>query len=240
MDPIEQGIEQTPTIDDGFFWIFQFVGEILFQWVPSTIITIAYTGHPPQGVEYYSAPYGPATAHDAIMYVQTASAPGVYETFVRFWSFYTAISLFVSLLLAMVIIYCIIRIEQIRKHERMKVEATAHPVAARDISRTQLRWNRIVEEASSDNEQNWRLAILEADIMLNELLDSLGYKGETMADKMRQVERGDFNTIDIAWEAHRARNAIAHQGLSSPLSPREARRIVGLYERVFREFKFIS
>ena len=61
-----------------------------------------------------------------------------------------------------------------------------------------------------------------------------------MADKMRQVARGDFNTIDVAWEAHRARNAIAHQGIGAPLSSREAGRIISLYEKIFREFNFIE
>jgi hypothetical protein len=208
--------------------------------LPSILITITNTNNPPTGVVYYSAPYGPATAQQAIDYIHTASDSGIYQTFSGYWAVYTAFSLFISLLLAILIVYCIIRIEQIRKHERQQFEAAARPVAARDVSRAQLRWNRIVEESGSDNEQNWRLAILEADIMLNELLDNLGYKGETMADKMRQVVKGDFNTIDLAWEAHRARNAIAHQGVQAPLSQREARRIIGLYEKIFREFKFIE
>ncbi|RJQ35810.1 hypothetical protein C4568_00280 [Candidatus Parcubacteria bacterium] len=240
MDPIATGIEQTPTVATGATVIFQFLGVVIFQWVPSTVITLLYTGNPPQGVEYYAAPYGPATAQEAIQYVHNASAPGTFEAFSDFWSLFTALSLFISLLFAILIVYCIIRIEQIRKHEREQFESAAHPVAARDVSRTQLRWNRIVEETGSDSEQNWRLAILEADIMLNELLDSLGYKGETMADKMRTVEKGDFNTIDLAWEAHRARNAIAHQGVQVALTQREARRIIDLYERIFREFKFIG
>ena len=79
-----------------------------------------------------------------------------------------------------------------------------------------------------------------ADIMLNELLDTLGYRGETMADKMKTVEKGDFKTISMAWEAHLMRNAIAHQGLMKELNEREARRIIGLYEQVFREFRFIE
>jgi hypothetical protein len=233
-------VDQTPTIATGFGVIFEFLTAVAFQWIPSVLITIANTGNPPAGVEYYAAPYGPATAQEAIDYVHNASAAGIYEQFAYLWSVYTAFALFVSLLLAILIVYCIIRIEQIRAKERMQFSAAAHPIVAHDVSRTQLRWNRIVEEVGSENEQNWRLAILEADIMLNELLDNLGYKGETMADKMRQVEKGDFNTIDLAWEAHRARNAIAHQGVESPLSQREARRIVSLYEKIFREFKFIG
>ena len=84
------------------------------------------------------------------------------------------------------------------------------------------------------------MSILEADILLNELLDVLGYRGETMADKMKQIVKADFNTIDLAWEGHKIRNRIAHDGAQFPLSARDARRVIGLYEQVFREFKFIA
>jgi vacuolar-type H+-ATPase subunit H len=117
--------------------------------------------------------------------------------------------------------------------------AAAHPVAEHDIPKARLRWDRILDEANSENDQNRRLAILEADIMLNELLDDLGYKGETLADKMRQVPKAQFNTIDLAWEAHRARNKIAHEA-GHEISAYEAKRIIGLYDKVFREFGFIE
>ena len=122
----------------------------------------------------------------------------------------------------------------------MKFRAAAHPVAKQDVPRTQLRWNKIVEQANSNSEQHWRLAILEADIMLNELLDLKGYKGDTMADKMKQIGRADFNTVDEAWEAHKVRNRIAHEGSAHKLNDRETRRVIALYEKVFREFKIIE
>jgi hypothetical protein len=103
-----------------------------------------------------------------------------------------------------------------------------------------LRWQRILEQAGSDNEHDWRLAILEADIMLNELLDMRGYKGETMAEKMKQADRADFNSIDAAWEAHKIRNDIVHRSASHSLSQRETRRVIALYERVLRGFGYIE
>src|SRR3989338_4732588 len=109
-----------------------------------------------------------------------------------------------------------------------------------DVDKTRLRWDRVVEQASADSEHGWRLAILEADIMLNELLDLEGYRGETMADKMKQVDRARFNTIDYAWEAHKIRNQVAHEGAAFPLSAREVRRVIGLYESVFREFDLLK
>lgn len=144
-----------------------------------------------------------------------------------------------SLVMLVGILYCAIRIMQIRRIEHANFHKHAHTVEAEDIPRTRLRWNRVMEHAGSDDEHKWRLAILEADIMLNELLDVQGYKGETMGEKMKQVSRGDFNSIDDAWEAHKMRNRVAHEGSNITLTERDKNRIIGQYSRVFNEFGFI-
>ena len=75
--------------------------------------------------------------------------------------------------------------------------------------------------------------------MLNELLDLQGYKGETMAEKLKQVSRTNFNTVDDAWEAHKMRNKVAHEGVEYHIDEREKNRVINLYQRVFKEFGFI-
>jgi hypothetical protein len=228
MDPVLNSTDQAPTLGTGVGWILHFVGQLAFQWLPATVLTLGNTNNPPQGVDLLQTTYGPTTVPEATNYIAAASDPRMYGPLVHDWTVFTAVSLFVSLLLAALVVYCVIRILQIRRHENERWEAAQQPEVPREVSPLQLRWRRIVEEVGSETEQNWRLAILESDIMLSELLDYLGYKGETMADKMRLVDRANFNTIDLAWEAHRARNAVAHKGLAEPLSGREARRIIGL------------
>ncbi|MEK7509767.1 MAG: hypothetical protein AAB605_03580 [Patescibacteria group bacterium] len=161
------------------------------------------------------------------------------ETVTALWGPLLPLALLISLVLAVGIAYCCIRIFQIRRAEWAEFRKRAHTVEAKDVPQTQLRWNRIMEHANSDDEHKWRLAILEADIMLSELLDLQGYKGETMADKMKQVNRANFNSIDDAWEAHKVRNRVAHEGIEYALTEREKNRVIGLYARVFREFGFI-
>jgi hypothetical protein len=56
---------------------------------------------------------------------------------------------------------------------------------------------------------------------------------------MKSIEKSDFNSIDMAWEAHKIRNSIAHEGSDFLLNQREAKRVIGLYEIVFREFRYI-
>ena len=100
-------------------------------------------------------------------------------------------------------------------------------------------WERILNHTESLNENDWRLAILEADIMLGGLLDRLYLPGETVADKLKAVEKSDFTTIDNAWEGHKIRNQIAHDGQAFIMTQREARRAIDLYRTVFEEFGII-
>lgn len=101
------------------------------------------------------------------------------------------------------------------------------------------RWEGIVQHSESESSSDWRVAVIEADIILGELLETLQLPGETIGEKLKAVEQSDFTTIEAAWEAHKARNMIAHQGSSFAVNQREIRRIVSLYELVFKEFYLI-
>ena len=176
-----------------------------------------------------------------------------FSTFLLFWK---PVAVLLSLLFITGVIYCNIRIRAI-VHEAEE-EAHAHHAGAHgegghgeslggSHASTSLaaggtqnkRWEKIEEHINSENPSDWRLAILECDIILDEMLTKMSYHGETIADKLKAVEKSDFLSIDKAWEAHRVRNAIAHGGSNFEISDREARRVVSLYEDVFKEFHFI-
>lgn len=101
------------------------------------------------------------------------------------------------------------------------------------------RWEKVLTHMNSDNQNDWKFAILEADIILAELLDTMSYRGETIADKLKKVEPSDFQTIEAAWEAHKVRNTIAHEGTNYVITEREAKRVISLYRVVFEEFHYI-
>ena len=153
-------------------------------------------------------------------------------------------SLFISLLFLTGIGYAIIRVRQIRAKETEAFAGLAKVAPVRVTEGTDerprnLKWEKVLEHVSSPNPPEWRLAILEADILLDELLDVLHYRGESMGDKLKKIEKSDFTTLDLAWEAHKIRNQVAHEGSEFLLSEREAKRVVSLYEEVFKEFRYI-
>ncbi len=101
------------------------------------------------------------------------------------------------------------------------------------------KWQKVLEHMNSSNSSDWKLAILECDIMLSDLLEKMGYLQESIGEKLKAIEPSDFTNIELAWEAHKIRNAIAHEGSDYLINEREAKRVVGLYEAVFREFELI-
>ena len=107
------------------------------------------------------------------------------------------------------------------------------------ISRNET-WEAIRTKLLSDNQSDWRLGIIEADIYMDKLLDERGFHGDTTSDKLKQVTTGDLASIQIAWEAHKVRNRIAHDGVAFDLSQPEARRILSYFEIVFRDLGAIQ
>lgn len=101
------------------------------------------------------------------------------------------------------------------------------------------KWQMVLAHANSQNAAEWRLSILEADVMLEDLLQSLGYMGQSLGEKLKNVHKGDFKTIDYAWEAHKIRNMIAHEGTDFPITQQEVKRVIQMYNAVFNEFKYV-
>ncbi len=107
------------------------------------------------------------------------------------------------------------------------------------VAEQNARWAHIQGLIASYNPSDWRQAIIEADIILEEMLDKMAYDGTTIGDKLKNVERSDFVTLDKAWSAHKVRNQIAHGGSTFKLTREMAERTIKDYEEVFKEFYYI-
>lgn len=101
------------------------------------------------------------------------------------------------------------------------------------------RWKHAKALLTSTSQSDWRQSIIEADIILEEMLRAIGYDGVSIGDMLKNVEPSDFATLDDAWEAHKVRNHIAHRGSDFTLTRQEADRVLKLFENVFREFHYI-
>lgn len=135
------------------------------------------------------------------------------------------------------IIYSIIRIYEIRKTEKEKYDKI--PLAIDEAPYINQQWEVVMKYLNSDESSDWRLAVIEADNMLDGMVKKLGYEGEDLGERLKAVESSDFESLQSAWEAHKVRNQIVHEGVGFGITKSEADRVIGLYEKVFREFGFI-
>lgn len=101
------------------------------------------------------------------------------------------------------------------------------------------RWDKVTELIRSQNQADWVLAIIEADTMLDSMLTTLGYPGQTIGEKLSQTNALQFPTLELAWQAHKIRNKIAHEGIGAGVDYREVLHAYRCFEKVFEDSRFI-
>jgi hypothetical protein len=97
------------------------------------------------------------------------------------------------------------------------------------------RLDDVLAHISSANPNDWKLAIIEADIILDEALKQYGYAGNSLGERLRSISSNQLSTLNEAWEAHKVRNRIAHEGADFVLTRRIAEDTINRYRRVFNE-----
>lgn len=163
--------------------------------------------------------------------------------FLEFWSVWKVIAVILIAVCTVWTIYNLRKLSRIKKEEE-KIFGTVPrdvflPESAGPEEKANEKWLKVLAHARSENPSDWRLAIIEADIMLDEHLRAKGYVGDSVGEMLKSVDPSDMLTLDAAWEAHKVRNRIAHAGAAFQLNERETKRVVALFESVFKEFRII-
>jgi hypothetical protein len=96
----------------------------------------------------------------------------------------------------------------------------------------QSRWS-IVQTMTSQGGNGLRQAIMEADKLLDYVLQGKGYRGDTMAERMRSANR-QFTRRNDVWAAHKLRNALAHE-VDFDLVPSQVKQSIKSYERAIKD-----
>lgn len=97
------------------------------------------------------------------------------------------------------------------------------------------RLDDVLTHIASPNPNDWKLAIIEADVILDEALKQIGYSGGSLGERLKSISTTQLSTLNEAWEAHKVRNRIAHEGADFVLTKRIAEETINRYRRVFNE-----
>lgn len=102
------------------------------------------------------------------------------------------------------------------------------------------RWENIKAHFQSKNPTDWRMAIIDADAMLEDAIEFIGYHGASFGEKLKSMNPANVPFLNDAWYVHKLRNNLAHQGSRYQLSEREAFQAHKIYENIFYSTGYIS
>lgn len=164
------------------------------------------------------------------------TADSFMQTLLMLWNVYSFIAFFLAALFIVGIIYSYIRMGQLSEIEA-KALADAEKAWREKYNNepSNRRWAEVQAHLRSETPNDWKLAIIEADIMLGEVLNEAGHGGLTIAEQLKSASNNAFSTIQDAWDAHRIRNKIAHEGSDFVFNHSVAKEAIYKYQRVFEE-----
>lgn len=187
--------------------------------------------------------YGPdflAIAKNIAGLFTDADTSSFLATLAYWWGIYSIFAFTISAIFIFGIVYYYIRFNQlseIEMNQLLDAERLWLQMHGQDSGSSE--WHKIKDHLGSSNPNDWKLAIIEADIMLEKVLNEAGYAGNTIGDKLKSASPTNFTTLQDAWDAHIVRNKIAHEGSDYVVTQRIANEAITKYQKVFNEFEAI-
>ena len=162
---------------------------------------------------------------------------GIFSFVSVLWTIIVVLAYLVSILFLTLYVYASVR-------KKYDIELQTQSLRDKEklynqLYRGAVKSNRLEDvftHSSSSNPNDWKLAIIEADIILDDILKKQGYAGNSLGERLKSIAPSQLESLQDAWEAHKVRNNIAHQGADFILTQRLAQETITKYQRVFTEF----
>lgn len=130
----------------------------------------------------------------------------------------------ISIIIIIVIIILAIIINKIKKSNRSKNI---------DKQYFKKKWEEIEKAADMKTEMGYKMAIIEADKLLDNAFIKLGTAGSTMGERLKVIIY-KYPNLKKVWEAHIVRNKISHES-NYKLYDNTAKRALFIYKDALKE-----
>lgn len=148
---------------------------------------------------------------------------------------------FISAILSVLLLWLIIYSMMSSHWVRYKYDLWSDILGVGDIGkRRQLRaWAQILKRLQTEDINNWKTAILEADAIFDEILKASGYKGETVHDRFAQLPEEALSVRNRIIAAHKVRDRISQEP-EFEFTKQQAIEIAKVYQQAFKELSLID
>ena len=161
------------------------------------------------------------------------------EAFLAFFWIVKFVFLTFSVIFFLHIVYLIFKINSVQGKTNIYKDAlikkTEFPYKGEFVTR----WSSIRQRMNTMHEAEYKLAIIEADKIFDDLLKRMNIKGEDMGGRLKNINKELLPSIDKIWKSHKIRNKIAHD-TGFHLGYDEAQDVVNNYEESLRELRILD
>ncbi len=126
----------------------------------------------------------------------------------------------------------------IKKKMELTPKVATAEAGPEKIDKITKEWQKITQDFQKGDEANLKLAIIEADKLLDDILKKANFQGVDMGARLENINAAQISCIDDIWRAHRIRNKIAHE-TNFVIKRDEAEVIIKVYERALEELQVL-
>ncbi len=151
-----------------------------------------------------------------------------------FWTLKVLLAIYVTVLFADIIMLIFFR-------GTADIRTTFRGMNIPMISKKKMRanWDKIKARLSADDQAQHKLAIIEADQLVEGLMKDMKFKGSNMAEILDNLYPDQIENIDDLKRAHLIRNQIVHDE-TFDVDKKTAQEVMGIYETFLRDNEFMD
>lgn len=172
----------------------------------------------------------------------SSEAIGLFSLFASIFSAITDSALFtvvkwflmIYTIVLVIDIVLLVLLRGVTANIKTQLFGTERPLMAK--STISKRWDKIAARLQSANPSQYKVAVLEADALADELLAGSGYAGKNMGERLSGIHPGQLESYGDLQVAHATRNRIVNEP-NFAVSREEASQLLESYRKFFVELE---
>src|SRR3989344_7304784 len=154
-------------------------------------------------------------------------------------SVYKVFAAIFSLAAFIAIVWVIIRLNRLIFSTYVQNMAAAFNAETLPADKISKQWLKIKDRVERNTEAEWKLAVIEADKLVDDVLKKMGYPGEDISERLKIATPEQISSLNLLLEAHKLRETVVHypEFYASEL---EIKNAIDYYETFLREVQVID
>ncbi len=108
----------------------------------------------------------------------------------------------------------------------------------KDYGRSKIskKWGKIKKRLEKDNEAEYKLALIEADKILDDILKKMGYGEKSLNEKLKRLSSNDVSNLEELLKANEICQNVVHDP-NYRLNKEKAEEIINIFEESFKDLE---